>query len=170
MILRENENLVKVVRQHWLVVLNVFLWTGSVIAAYLFAYFYFYFNFFGYFWQVLSGIVLVSVIIVLYKVYIWRKNVLTITDQRIINNEQRGLFDRTVTELLYNDITDISFTQNGITASSYNYGTIIIRMPSQNQIKIEMMPRPSGLIELINQIRMSARPSTMSNASNAPNS
>ena len=37
--------------------------------------------------------------VVLYKYYIWRNNVLIITNQRVVENEQYGFFSKTVTEL-----------------------------------------------------------------------
>ncbi len=96
----------------------------------------------------------ILLLFLLYKFYLWRNNKLTITNYRIINNEQRGLFSQTVTELLYRDITDVSFTQDGPSAMSFNYGTLIIRLPSQDQVKIEMIPKPSQVIEVLNKVRM----------------
>lgn len=158
-ILRENEKLVKVVHMHSINIIRQFLvWPWIVIVLLVIRYLA-NFNFFGYWNFVILIALLIVTVIVFYKYYIWRANALIITDQRVIENQQQGFFAKTVTELLYNDILQISYSKEGMTATFYNYGDLIIRTASNNQIIFEMIPCPDRIVSLINGIRQEKRTS-----------
>ncbi len=152
--LQEGETIVVTVRQHWFIMVQPIAVAAIIVAALTAAGLYFQFDFFGY----SSAVYLVTgpiiLLFLIYKFYLWRQNELTITNSRIINHQQRGLFNQTVTELLYRDITDVSFTQDGPSAMAFDYGTLIVRLPSQDQVKVEMIPKPSKIIETINRVRV----------------
>ncbi len=155
--LREKEILFKTIRKHVFSISGPFSVAGGLLIVYFLVVYYFQFNFFGYNWQAFGMLILVLSLFILYTVYIWRKNEFFITNQRLINNEQRGLFSRTVTELMYDDVYEVAFKQDGLTASSLNYGTLVIRTPSENEIVLEMIPEPEKAVELINKIRNSLK-------------
>jgi hypothetical protein len=158
-ILRENEKLVKVVHMHAINVFRAFLtWPWIVLALLLIRYLA-NFNFFGYWNFVILIAALIVAVIVFYKYYIWKANALIITDQRVIEHQQWGFFTKTVTELLYNDILQISYSKEGMSATFYNYGDLIIRTASNNQIIFEMIPGPDRIVSLINSIRQEKRSS-----------
>ncbi len=154
--LRDGETIIANIRQHWIVMAAAVSGAIAGFAVIIIAALYLPFDFFGYASAVYALVVLILLAWLLFRLYIWRANALMVTNFRLINNEQRGLFNRTVTELLYHDITDISFTQDGVMASSYDYGTVVIRLPSQNQVMVQNIPHPSKVIELVNRIRMGA--------------
>ena len=157
MILRENETLFNIVRRHTVALYGPFSLVGGVLVVYLLIVYYFQFNFFGYDWQVFSVLILLLVLFVVYKMYVWWKNAFLITNQRLINNEQDGLFSRTVTEVVYEDVFEIAFKQNGMSAIALNYGTLVIRTPSESQIILETIPNPEKVVELINKVKNSIR-------------
>jgi len=157
MILRENETLINIVRRHTVALYGPFSLVGGVLVVYLLIVYYFQFNFFGYDWQVFSVLILLLVLFVVYKMYVWWKNAFLITNQRLINNEQDGLFSRTVTEVVYEDVFEIAFKQNGMSAIALNYGTLVIRTPSESQIILETIPNPEKVVELINKVKNSIR-------------
>ncbi len=157
MILRENEILMKIIRRHVSSLNGSFSLAGSILIIYLLIVYYFKFNFFDYGWQVLSVLILVLILFVIYKTYVWRKNTFLITNQRLINNEQSGLFSRTVTEIIYDDVHEITFKQEGLSATISNYGTLVIRTPSENKIILERIPDPEKVVELINKIKSSLK-------------
>ena|SRR3989344_2293528 len=157
MILRENETLINIVRRHTVALYGPFSLVGGVLVVYLLIVYYFQFNFFGYDWQVFSVLILLLVLFVVYKMYVWWKNAFLITNQRLINNEQDGLFSRTVTEVVYEDVFEIAFKQNGVSAIALNYGTLVIRTPSESQIILETIPNPEKVVELINKVKNSIR-------------
>ena len=152
--LRQNEKLVATVRQHWLAISSAVSVLVGVAILLVVAMLYFRSIFFGYGWEISIFILLATTAYLFYKIFIWRRNELIITSERIINNEQRGIFSRTVTELLYHDITDVSYSQSGITEATYNFGTIKIRLPSNTEVVVEKIPKPGEVIELINKIRV----------------
>ena len=151
--LRENEILIKIIRRHASSLNGSFSLAGGVLIIYLFVVYYFQFNFFGYVWQVLGVLILVLTMFVLYKIHIWNKNTLAITNQRLIYHEQNGFFSRTVTEVLYRDIHEITFKQKGFSASMSNFGTLIIRTPSDSEMLMEKISDPEKVVELINKTR-----------------
>ncbi|OGN30271.1 MAG: hypothetical protein A3I26_02160 [Candidatus Yanofskybacteria bacterium RIFCSPLOWO2_02_FULL_43_10] len=155
--LRENETLIKIVRRHTSSLNGSFSLVGGILMAYLLVVYYLKFNFFGYDWQVLSVLIPILTLFVVYKIYIWRKNAFLITNQRLINNEQEGFFSRTVTEITYDDVHEIEFKQGGLSAVVSNYGTLVIRTPSENQIILEKIPNPEKVVELINKTKNSLK-------------
>lgn len=155
--LRENEILIKIIRRHTSSLNGSISLAGGILMTYLLVVYYFQFNFFGYVWQVLSVLILILISFVVYKVYVWRKNAFLITNQRLINNEQNGFFSRTVTEITYDDVHEITFKQKGLSATFSNYGTLVIRTPSENEIILEKIPDPEKAVELINKTKNSIK-------------
>jgi len=152
-ILRQNENLVKIVRRHPMFILPVFFTWPLIIVALILVRYLAHFDFFGYYHLVLAFAFLVVLLVILYKLFIWRMDALIITDQRFVENEQRGFFSKTVTELLYQDILEISYTKEGLNASLYNFGDIKIRTAAENELVFEKIPNPAEVVEIINKIR-----------------
>ena len=147
------EKLVKIVRRHHSVVAGAVSW--SVIFAGFVSFFVLRFNLniFGYSWEIAIGAILIATLVILYKIYIWCKNALIITSQRIVLNIRHGIFSRTVTELLYRDIYDISFKQSGLAALMNRYGKLIMKTPSGNEIIFDKVSSPGKVVEVINKIR-----------------
>jgi len=156
--LRENEKLIKTVRQHRSVVAGPIIWSVLFAGLVSWVFLKFKLDVFGYSWEIAIGAVLIAALIILYKIYIWRKNALIITSQRVILNIRQGAFSRTVTELLYRDIYDISFKQSGLVALVNRYGKLIIKTPSGSEITFDKVPWPSEVVRVINEIRSDDRP------------
>ena len=152
-ILRQNEQLIKVVRQHMMFLMPAFFSWPFVIVGLLAVRYGLGFDFFGY-WNWMSVLaVLLVLLVILYKYYIWRNNALIITNQRVVENEQHGFFSKTVTELLFRDILEVSYDKKGVSASMYDYGDLKIRTAAENEIVLEKIAKPDETVELINQIR-----------------
>lgn len=152
-ILRENEHLVKFVRQHKMFLMPaIFGWPWLVVGLVLIRYLAD-FDFFGYWPWVLLASLLTVLLIILYRIFIWKRNALIITDQRLVENEQLGLFSKTVTELLYEDVRQISYDKRGVNASLYDFGDIKIRTASDNEIVLPQIAQPDEVVDTINKIR-----------------
>jgi len=134
-------------------ILPVFFTWPLIIVALILVRYLAHFDFFGYYHLVLAFAFLVVLLVILYKLFIWRMDALIITDQRFVENEQRGFFSKTVTELLYQDILEISYTKEGLNASLYNFGDIKIRTAAENELVFEKIPNPAEVVEVINKIR-----------------
>lgn len=167
--LRENEKILKIVRQHRSVIAGAISWSILIagLAAWVFARFDL--GTFGYSWEIIAGVMLMTALVILYKIYVWRKNALIITSQRIILHVRQGVFSRTVTELLYRDIYDISFKQVGLLALINCYGKLIIKTPSGSEITFEKVPSPAKVVEMINRVRVGISNETLNSKSQTLN-
>jgi len=58
---------------------------------------------------------------------IWYWNAFIITDVRVVDVDQRGLFDRVVSEATYDKVQDVSYHVKGFWGTILNYGTIIVQ-------------------------------------------
>ena len=154
-ILRQNEELIKVARKHKMFLLPVFFTWPLIVVGLFLARYLLNFDFFGYWsWVLILG-VLIVVFIILQKYFIWKNNALIITNQRVIENEQHGFFSKTVTELLYQDIAEITYSKHGMNALLYDYGDLKIRTAVENEIILKKIADPDETVELINNIRQS---------------
>jgi len=59
--------------------------------------------------------------------FIWYNNVFIITSDRIIDIDQKGFFHKTVSELGYDKINDISYSVHGLIQTIFKLGTIKIQ-------------------------------------------
>ena len=151
--LRENEEVIKIVRQHRSVMAGAISWSVILTGLVSFAFIKFNLDIFGYSWEIITGTVLIAALVILYKIYIWRKNTLIITSQRVIIDARQGAFSRPVTELLYRDIYDISFKQVGLSSMVSRYGQLTIKTPSGSEMTFDKVPSPASVVETINKIR-----------------
>ena len=88
--------------------------------------------------------------IILRSVVLWRKNILLITNQRVIYYQQRGLFDQIATEVGYEKIQDIRYSIKGIVQTMYKIGTITLQTAgSTNVISADFLPQPMQVQRLI---------------------
>ena len=155
--LRQNENLIKVVRQHWFFMVPTFVGWLAVLVVLLIVRYAIPFNFWGYWSLIFLLAVLIVAVIISYRFYLWRRNALVITDQRVVYFEQEGILSKTVTELLLPDVMEVAYVKNGINASTWNFGDIKIRTASDNTIVIPRLPAPDEVMETINRIRQDYR-------------
>ena len=152
-ILRPNEELIKASRRHVVFFIPAFFpWPILIVFVYLVRYI-FDLNFSGYWFETLICVILLVALVILYKYYIWHSNALIITNQRVVENKQHGFFSKTVTELLFRDIREISYDKNGMNASIYDYGDLKMRTAADNEIIIEKISKPDEIVELINRVR-----------------
>ena len=92
--LRENEKVLKTVRRHSSVMSGAIAWPAALASFVFWAFMKFDIDAFDYSREAVIGVILFATLIILYKICIWRKNVLIITNQRIILNSRPGMFSR----------------------------------------------------------------------------
>jgi uncharacterized membrane protein YdbT with pleckstrin-like domain len=77
-------------------------------------------------------------------------NVFLVTDQRVIDIDQKGFFHRVVSETTHRKIQDISYSVRGLWATLLGFGTVSIQTAgAQMKIEIDMIRRPAALQELL---------------------
>ena len=77
--------------------------------------------------EVFLALILVGVLGFLYSYMLWYFSIYIVTNQRIRQISQRGLFKKSVVELGLDKIQSISYGVNGIRAGLMGYGTIVIQ-------------------------------------------
>jgi|GEM_PF-1149631 len=83
----------------------------------------------------------------------WYGTVLVLTNRRIIDCDQRGLFDRILTAASFNHVTDIHFRRKGVWQTMLGYGTIEYTiLPGQTRIITPGLKAPAAICQAISQI------------------
>jgi hypothetical protein len=69
-----------------------------------------------------------------------------VTDDRIINVEQRGLFSRTVSELDLAKIQDVTSEVRGFLSFIFNYGSVFVQTAAETErFHFEQIPNPHAV-------------------------
>ena len=77
--------------------------------------------------DVFLALILVGALGFLYSYMLWYFSIYIVTNQRIRQISQRGLFKKSVVDLGLDKIQSISYGVNGIRAGLMGYGTIVIQ-------------------------------------------
>jgi len=77
-----------------------------------------------------------------------------VTDQRIINIEQKGLFNRSVSELELPRIQDVTAEIQGIIPTFFTYGDVYIQTAAeQDRFHFRQIPDPYGVKDMIMRLQ-----------------
>lgn len=95
-------------------------------------------------------ILVLGALLILRTIVLWRRNILVITNQRVMYFQQLGLFDHTATEVGYDKIQDIRYTIKGIVNTMYHIGTITLQTAGMtNVISADRLQHPMQVQRLI---------------------
>ncbi len=101
--------------------------------------------------------------------FLWDSDVLIVTNRRVVDVDQRGLFTRMVSEAPMDTIQDISWIANGPLDSLFGMGTLRIQLASgTTTIEASRISHAKELHQIISDIRgmtVEPRASTMDSAS-----
>jgi hypothetical protein len=123
--LREDEQIVNVVRAYWV----TYAW--KYIVAFLFlaaaAFFLFYFLAKGWWGYVALGLLVMVGLLIITRTWFFNyANALVITSARVVDISRDSMFDETISSLGFGDLKDVVVRRKGISSSLLNYGQIII--------------------------------------------
>lgn len=110
-------------------------------------------------WEILGmiifGLLLMAGLILLIRAIILIYfNCFIITNQRVIDWDQRGLFDRVISEADYNKIQDISFRIKGMLGTMLSFGTIQIQTAGTAPVlELKFVRRPQKIQALITDVK-----------------
>lgn len=93
---------------------------------------------------VFFGFVIVGVLGALYSYLLWYFSIYIVTNQRIRQVAQRGLFKKTVVDLGLDKVQSISMNVPGILGGIFNYGTILVQT-GVGDLVISMVPNPEDI-------------------------
>lgn len=86
----------------------------------------------------------------LYNYLIWNWDVYILTDQRVIDIDQKSLFHKVVSEASLNNIQDTTFETKGMWQTMFNYGKVnILTASSGANIEFEDVNKPEEVMGVI---------------------
>ena len=153
LILGNGEEIVRLVRVHWLTVAPSLV---GIIFIFLAPFFFL--------WPLMQfGPVGLSafVIVVFAAIFFgareyrrWQKSVLILTTARFLWTEQRGFFDKKVSEAYYQNVQDVSYRIKGLWAALAHFGSLTIQVAgSLAPLELPNLPRPDDLQHLILELK-----------------
>ncbi len=151
--LKPNEDVIKLVKPRLIIYTwKLLLATFFLVMAFFLMYPLFQLDILG----LAIFIVLIIISLILYlKSYVSYKNTaLLITDTRIIDFDQKGLFSSEVSEIIFENIEDISYNKKGVMATIFNYGSLEIQTAAQKMhIEVKGIKSPDKIQSLITDIK-----------------
>jgi len=159
---KRGEKVLKVLHRHWFNVLSHFFIVFLMIVLILGSYFAT-----AYFFDDFSDpnlVNLTSFIRSLFFVFIWFLfftiwidyyfDVWIVTNERVINIEQKGLFTRVVSELELEKIQDVTTDVRGIIPTFLNYGHLLIQTAAEKErFVFRNVPDPYAVKDLVMKLQ-----------------
>jgi len=151
--LKDDEEVIWLVRKYPIVfAIPIIISAVFIIAPFFFLYPLFQWSS----WGVLIFFIILGIglILVFRVLYLYSLNVFVITSQRIIDIDQRGFFDRTVSETTYDKIQDVSYKIKGVGQTLLHYGSIMIQTAgTQANLELQGVKDPEKVQEMIVQFQ-----------------
>lgn len=153
-----DEKVYIVVREHWFhFLIKVLVWGLLVVFGIVFAYFgpeYVPFFFTGtalLVMKLIGSIYLIFLAVYIFLVFVIHYlNVHIITNMRVVDIDQKGLFSHTFSELHINKLEDATSQVNGFFGTIFNFGNVLIQTAgASEQFDFEHVPEPSKLVKII---------------------
>jgi len=104
-------------------------------------------------WGVVSFFLLLLSII-LYSVrtiVVWANDVVIVTNQRIIDHQRHGLFSKTVRELTWPQVIDIRYSQRGLWATVFHYGSVQLHLAQAGSLDLHHVYQPDRIRDILAQ-------------------
>lgn len=147
--LQDDEDLVMFVRHYP----ASYLLKGIVLFLYFLLPFFFLFPLLdaGMIGRIVFGLLLISGVFLVARFWaVVYFNSLIITDRRIIEIHQKGLFEQHVSEMQYDKIQNISYAKKGLFQMLLGYGSVYVHSSSQAKpIEIKHVHSPREIREMI---------------------
>jgi len=138
---RRDETVKKVIRRHPIVFFWPLFQSVLVLALAVVVFVFYGFNAVFYIVAVLALLFIFSRIFRAY--FIYSNSFCLITNQRVINVDQRNFFNRRITETDYSKIQDVTNSTSGAVGTILEVGEIVIQTAgTQNQLIIKFIPNP----------------------------
>lgn len=150
-----NEEIIKVVRRHWFNIFQQYILIIAMIIILILGIQILpeFFDFSQYDTELLFIESLVAIILWLFIFIIWIDfyfDVWIITDNRIVNIEQKALFIRHISELKFSKIQDVSTEVEGLIPTVLNYGDVHIQTAgTKGRFLFHKVPDPYKLKGLV---------------------
>ena len=143
--LRPNEKILMIVHRHWFVLLGKII-AGTFLLLLPFILTPVMASFGNLSWDIAPSLfffVLYLMVILLVFLTFWLDyyfDVWIITTERIVDIEQRGLFNREVSEFILKNVQDVTITIPGMIATFLKFGNIVIQTAGERSFTIKEVP------------------------------
>ncbi len=146
--LKKDETVVAIIRKHWITlvwpVFIVLVGIGLLVAFLDF--------FFAAQWSLIVWVVLLAAVVG-FAAFNWAVHYFDsfiVTDMRIIDIDQRGLFKRVVSETTFDKVQDVTYAIVGIFATTMNYGTVSVQTGgTEARIELDHVGEPRRVQEVL---------------------
>ena len=151
--LKEGERVFRVVQQYGPTLAREWLLGCLIISAAFFFMFWLFGK--GVWGQVLfAGLLVVGASILFRTYYLWQRNILIITSHRIIDVEQMGLVKRNISEVMHDQIEDVSGEISGFVPTILKYGDVHVQTGNKKiLILAHKVKRPLHIQQMINELK-----------------
>ncbi|MBF8280664.1 MAG: hypothetical protein HW383_437 [Candidatus Magasanikbacteria bacterium] len=96
------------------------------------------------------ALIILGLILIGRRFFLWYRNAFAITNERIIDFDQRGFFERVVSESTLEKIQDVSFHFHGFWQTSLHYGDVNVQTAwGSVNLKIPCVRRPERVQRLV---------------------
>jgi len=148
-----EEKIIKTVRQSWLTLLISLLLPVLLIGlSFFFLYPLFNWGNKGIF--IFSAILIIGSIGLIRNVIIWYWNTLIITNQKIVDIDQKGIFQKMVSDIQLGKIQDVFYQIKGIGQTLTQTGNLYISLANtKTKIKVNNIARPQKIQQLILELK-----------------
>ena len=90
---------------------------------------------------------------IFYTLMIYTLNTIIVTDQRIIENQQKGFFNRKVSELYSQRIQDVTAHTKGLIETFLSFGNVVVQTAaSEREFCFSQIPHPEIVKDVIMKI------------------
>lgn len=156
---REDEQTIYLLRRHWFAIIPVIIGFIIVLILPFAAYAYIRFQY-PEFFSIQSRLALFIVGTSLFFLYTWLflyqnfidwiLDIWIVTNYRIVNIEQKGLFGRTMSELMLYNVQDVTSEINGFIPTMLNYGAVRIQSAGEaSRFDFEDIEHPTVIAKRI---------------------
>jgi uncharacterized membrane protein YdbT with pleckstrin-like domain len=114
----------------------------------------------GVFGVIVFGVTVLIGLGVAYRCFaLWDGDLLIVTNRRIVDVDQRGIFSRVVSEIQMDLIQDVSWAKNGIVDHLFGLGSVRMQTREASMcLTAERIPHPQSLHDLITNLRHATKP------------
>ena len=158
---KKGEEILLVAHRHWFNILIQFIIVFCMLLLIIFGYasllFFFpaaqetYFGILNFFTSLFLMLLWIFSFLIWIDYYL---DVWIITDRRIINVEQKGLFSREVSELEHIRVQDVTTDVKGFFPTLLNYGDVFIQTAAEKErFQFESVPNPYAIKDLVMKLQ-----------------
>lgn len=90
----------------------------------------------------------------------WKYTMLIITDKRIIDVDQIGIFERSISELTHEDVSEVTFKKKGLFGKMLDFGSVKVQTTRSMHFDLEItgVRRPENVRNLLLEVQYITSP------------